>query len=150
MRQRFLSSFSLTAAATALVSHNSGFSIPCVSAAFSLNHTSASAAAAASISTASITASGTSTLQNQRLNMSSDATSNANSNVDPLYPGTAVKRLNAVRARVATLSQNDLNGNWEDVRRKILWAGGLRDLPDAAPGKVRSTKCSYTDQWKFR
>jgi len=135
MRQRFLSSFSLTAAATALVSHNSGFSIPCVSAAFSLNHTSASAAAAASISTASITASGTSTLQNQRLNMSSDATSNANSNVDPLYPGTAVKRLNAVRARVATLSQNDLNGNWEDVRRKILWAGGLRDLPDAAPGK---------------
>lgn len=141
MRQRFLSSFSLTAAATALVSNNSGFGIPFASAAFSLNQTSTSSssatAASSYISAASITASGISkNLQSQRLNMSTDAsTSNANSNVDPLYPGTAVKRLNAVRARVATLSQNDLNGEWEDVRRKLLWAGGLRDLPDAAPGK---------------
>ena len=56
--------------------------------------------------------------------------------VDPEYPGTAVERLNAVRARVAELAQgNDLNGRWEDVRRKLLWAGGLRDLPDAIPGQ---------------
>lgn len=55
--------------------------------------------------------------------------------VDPEYPGTAVERMNAVRARVAELSHADLNGRWEDVRRKLLWAGGLRDLPDAIPGQ---------------
>jgi hypothetical protein len=58
--------------------------------------------------------------------------------VDPDYPGTAVERMHAVRARVAQLAEgDDLNGRWEDVRRKILWAGGLRDLPDAIPGQVR-------------
>jgi hypothetical protein len=55
--------------------------------------------------------------------------------VDSEYPGTAVERLNNVRARVKTLSEKDLSGDWEDVRRKILWAGGLRDLPEAVPGK---------------
>jgi hypothetical protein len=54
---------------------------------------------------------------------------------DEEYPGTAVQRLLAVRERVATLTKEDLNGNWEDVRRKILWAGGLRDLPNAVPGQ---------------
>jgi len=54
---------------------------------------------------------------------------------DKEYPGTAVQRMMAVRARVAELTENDLNGQWEDVRRKILWAGGLRDLPDAYPGQ---------------
>jgi hypothetical protein len=62
--------------------------------------------------------------------------------VDPEYPGTAVERLHAVQARVAQLAEgDDLNGRWEDVRRKILWAGGLRDLPDAIPGQVRP-RCS--------
>ena len=57
--------------------------------------------------------------------------------VDPDYPGTAVERMHAVWARVAQLVEGyDLNGRWEDVRRKILWAGGLRDLPDAIPGQV--------------
>ncbi|GFH54335.1 hypothetical protein CTEN210_10811 [Chaetoceros tenuissimus] len=51
------------------------------------------------------------------------------------YPGTAVERLENVRARVATLSEEDLSGDWEDVRRKLLWAGGLKDLPDAIPGQ---------------
>jgi hypothetical protein len=61
--------------------------------------------------------------------------------VDPVYPGTAVERLNAVRARVAELAVgDDLNGRWEDVRRKLLWAGGLRDLPEAIPGQVRAKK----------
>jgi hypothetical protein len=55
--------------------------------------------------------------------------------VDSEYPGTAVERLNNVRARVKTLSEKDLSGDWEDARRKILWAGGLRDLPEAVPGK---------------
>ncbi len=54
---------------------------------------------------------------------------------DKEYPGTAVERMMAVRARVAELTEGDLNGPWEDVRRKILWAGGLRDLPDAVPGQ---------------
>lgn len=53
--------------------------------------------------------------------------------VDKEYPGTAVERMLNVRARVAEL--DDLNGPWEEVRRKILWAGGLRDLPDAIPGQ---------------
>mmetsp|Transcript_16289 Transcript_16289/g.20620 ORF Transcript_16289/g.20620 Transcript_16289/m.20620 type:complete len:298 (+) Transcript_16289:192-1085(+) len=55
--------------------------------------------------------------------------------VDPEYPGTAVQRLRSVHARVATLSKKDLSGEWEDVRRKILWAGGLKDLPDSVPGQ---------------
>lgn len=54
---------------------------------------------------------------------------------DKEYPGTAVERMMAVRARVAQLAEEDLNGPWDDVRRKLLWAGGLRDLPDAVPGQ---------------
>lgn len=55
---------------------------------------------------------------------------------DALYPGTAVKRLKAVHERVKVIAADGtLNGPWEDVRRRILWAGGLRDLPDAAPGQ---------------
>ena len=64
--------------------------------------------------------------------------------VDQDYPGTAVDRMLAVRARVAELAVDPsapLNGKWEDVRRKILWAGGLRDLPNAAPGQVRRCNC---------
>ena len=66
----------------------------------------------------------------------SSMSASPNVNVDAEYPGTAVERMNNVRARVATLSKEDLSGDWEDVRRKILWAGGLKDLPDAIPGKV--------------
>ena len=58
-----------------------------------------------------------------------------------MYPGTAVERMKNVRSRVATLSQEDLSGDWEFVRRKLLWAGGLRDLPDAIPGQVSSKEC---------
>ena len=54
---------------------------------------------------------------------------------DSQYPGTAVARLASVHDRVLQLSFDDLNGRWEDVRRKLLWAGGLRDLPDAIPGE---------------
>lgn len=61
--------------------------------------------------------------------------SSSNNLVDIEYPGTAVERLNSVHARVATLSEEDLSGDWEDVRRKILWAGGLKDLPAAVPGQ---------------
>jgi hypothetical protein len=57
--------------------------------------------------------------------------------VDPVYPGTAVERLQNVHRRVAELAQTEvLNGPWEEVRRRLLWAGGLRDLPHALPGQV--------------
>lgn len=56
--------------------------------------------------------------------------------VDTQYPGTAVQRLKAVHERVKVIAADGtLNGPWEDVRRRILWAGGLRDLPDAVPGQ---------------
>ena len=55
---------------------------------------------------------------------------------DPEYPGTAVERLKAVHERVREIaSDGSLNRSWEEVRRCILWAGGLRDLPNAAPGQ---------------
>lgn len=56
---------------------------------------------------------------------------------DPVYPGTAVERMNTARERVRQLAaENALGGiPWEDARKKILWAGGLRDLPDARPGQ---------------
>eukprot|EP00591_Stephanopyxis_turris_P007736 CAMPEP_0195517720 /NCGR_PEP_ID=MMETSP0794_2-20130614/11471_1 /TAXON_ID=515487 /ORGANISM="Stephanopyxis turris, Strain CCMP 815" /LENGTH=213 /DNA_ID=CAMNT_0040646585 /DNA_START=176 /DNA_END=817 /DNA_ORIENTATION=- len=55
---------------------------------------------------------------------------------DREYPGTAVARMHAVRERVTQLAQTEkLNGAWEDVRRHILWAGGLKDLPHAQPGQ---------------
>lgn len=41
-----------------------------------------------------------------------------------------------IRKRVEQLAEGDeLNQPWQDVRRKILWAGGLKDLPDAVPGQ---------------
>jgi len=55
--------------------------------------------------------------------------------VDPEYPGTAVKRMLAARARASELTHAELNGQWEDVRRRILWAGGLKDLTSADPGQ---------------
>lgn len=55
--------------------------------------------------------------------------------IDPEYPGTAVERLQNVHRRAAQLTPDDLNGRWSEVRRKILWAGGLKDLPDAVPGQ---------------
>lgn len=55
---------------------------------------------------------------------------------DSDYPGTSVQRLRSVHTRVATLATNGslINQPWETVRRHLLWAGGLRDLPDASPG----------------
>jgi len=55
--------------------------------------------------------------------------------IDSEYPGTAVERMLAVRDRVSNLTHDDLNGHWKDVRRRLLWAGGLRDLTNALPGQ---------------
>lgn len=68
--------------------------------------------------------------------MSSLAENQAQANpVDPEYPGTAVTRLQNVQKRVKSLTTEQLSQDWETVRRLILWAGGLRDLPNARPGK---------------
>ena len=56
---------------------------------------------------------------------------------DPQYPGTAVQRLASVHKRVAQLvSDKSLeNKPWTEVRRSLLWAGGLKDLTSAIPGQ---------------
>lgn len=54
---------------------------------------------------------------------------------DPVYPGTAVTRMNACRERASSLSAAELCGDWTDVRRRLLWAAGLRDITDAPPGQ---------------
>ena len=56
--------------------------------------------------------------------------------VDPEYPGTAVERMRVARQRAASLSSQELSGDWESaVRPRILWAAGLRDMKDVAPGQ---------------
>lgn len=54
--------------------------------------------------------------------------------VDPEYPGTAVVRMNNIRDRVRSLTEDQLNGDWEAIRRNILWAGGMKDITNAPPG----------------
>lgn len=80
----------------------------------------------------SLTSAASATTSTRTFAAASSATS---AMVDPDYPGTAVERMMNVRKRVSQLTKEDLNGSWENVRRKILWAGGLRDLPDAIPGQ---------------
>ena len=57
--------------------------------------------------------------------------------VDTDYPGTAVARMRAARERVGSLQASGalVNEDWEVLRRRLLWAGGLRDLPTARPGE---------------
>lgn len=54
---------------------------------------------------------------------------------DPAYPGTAVHRLSSVVKRVKELPS--LDGPWEDVRRHLLAAGGLKE--------DRSTSHAFND-----
>lgn len=44
---------------------------------------------------------------------------------DPMYPGTAVSRLRSVLQRVRATETFD--GPWDDVRRRLLAAGGLKE-----------------------
>ena len=56
--------------------------------------------------------------------------------LDPDYPGTAVERMQAVRQRAASLTPLELSRDWStSVRPRLLWAAGMRDLRDAAPGQ---------------
>mmetsp|Transcript_34658 Transcript_34658/g.136591 ORF Transcript_34658/g.136591 Transcript_34658/m.136591 type:complete len:256 (-) Transcript_34658:1629-2396(-) len=77
-------------------------------------------------------------LLSREMSQSSDSNQARNSGHEPFvdeeYPGTATVRLRSVHERIEQLSQQDLSGSWDEVRRKLLWAGGLRDLPDARPG----------------
>jgi len=54
---------------------------------------------------------------------------------DAAYPGTAVERTLAARQRAASLNPAQLSGDWAHVRRLLLWAAGLRDLPHVPPGQ---------------
>jgi len=68
--------------------------------------------------------------------------STCNTMYDLEYPGTAVERLRAVHERVAVIANDEtLNGPWEEVRRRILWAGGLKDLPNSIPGQGYTGHC---------
>jgi len=73
--------------------------------------------------------------------MASGSTASSRSNridtidqIDPEYPGTAVTRLQNVHKRVQSLTTDQLSLDWEAVRRSLLWAGGLKDLPNVRPG----------------
>merc|ERR1712070_332795 len=59
----------------------------------------------------------------------------SSSTMDSEYPGTAVERMLAIRERVKSLTPDQLNADWKEARRSILWAGGLRDLESAVPGE---------------
>mmetsp|Transcript_3542 Transcript_3542/g.8340 ORF Transcript_3542/g.8340 Transcript_3542/m.8340 type:complete len:237 (+) Transcript_3542:39-749(+) len=67
----------------------------------------------------------------------------ASCEVDPQYPGTSLQRLRSCHLRLQSLAPQDLRGDWEDVRRRILWAGGLKDLP-FRPGQV-TTQHAFND-----
>ena len=51
------------------------------------------------------------------------------------YPGTAVERRRNILSRVGNLTSEQLSQDWEDVRQLLLWAGGLKHLPTAVPGR---------------
>ena len=66
------------------------------------------------------------------VSVSADGNGGAEADFDELYPGTAVRRMKGIRARARAAN---LTGPWPMVRREILRAGGLKDLPNARPGQ---------------
>jgi len=50
--------------------------------------------------------------------------------VDLKYPGTACERLVNARNNAKNLKKAELNGDWDDVRRNLLRAGGMVDDPN--------------------
>lgn len=46
-----------------------------------------------------------------------------------------MQRLQTVTQRVKSLTPDELSQDWPTVRRRLLWAGGLRDLQDVPPGQ---------------
>ena len=61
---------------------------------------------------------------------------------DSRYPGTAEERLQTCRNRAKSLTESELSQDWDSmVRPKLLWAAGLRDLQNVAPGKGYTGHC---------
>ena len=59
-----------------------------------------------------------------------------------LYPGTAEERLQTCKNRAKGLTEDELSRDWETlVRPKLLWAAGLRDVRNVAPGKGYTGHC---------
>jgi hypothetical protein len=65
---------------------------------------------------------------------SATSTASSASQMDSEYPGTAVPRMDAIRERVRSLNF-DSSQAWEQQRKMILQAGGLKDLQSAVPGQ---------------
>ncbi|CAE7596144.1 Cltc [Symbiodinium sp. CCMP2592] len=63
--------------------------------------------------------------------------------VDPAFPGTSLQRLRSCHLRLLSLAHEDLSADWEDVRRRLLWAGGMKDLP-ARRGQI-TTAHAFND-----
>ena len=63
---------------------------------------------------------------------------------DPEFPGTSMPRLYAITERVMSLTQTELDGPWPDVRRRLLWAGGLRDIPSTGHAFNDYNHCDLT------
>lgn len=62
--------------------------------------------------------------------------------VDADYPGTATQRMINGRERAMSLSESELSKDWDSaVRPKLLWAAGLKDLRNVAPGKGNTGHC---------
>mmetsp|Transcript_2363 Transcript_2363/g.8667 ORF Transcript_2363/g.8667 Transcript_2363/m.8667 type:complete len:455 (+) Transcript_2363:489-1853(+) len=60
---------------------------------------------------------------------------------DEQYPGTATARLRNAVERARAIESSRLNGDWEDCRKALLEAGGLRDLRDVPPGMGNTCHC---------
>jgi hypothetical protein len=65
----------------------------------------------------------------------------ASSEILDLYPGTALTRMENARDRAASLTEDQLSRDWSSVRALLLWAAGLRDLTDVAPGAGNTGHC---------
>jgi hypothetical protein len=55
--------------------------------------------------------------------------------IDPEYPGTAVERMMNIRERTRNLTGEELSQDWEEVRVRVLTAGGLKNLQSVRPGE---------------
>jgi hypothetical protein len=73
------------------------------------------------------------------------STSTSHEEIDAEYPGTAVSRMMNIRARAQSLSAEQLSGEWESVRKSLLWAGGLRDITDQRKIGLGYTGHSFND-----
>ena len=89
--------------------------------------------------------------------------------IDHEYPGTAVERMLAARARVFKLTHEDLDGSWEDVRTQyqgdsstsskcnqglcgdaeepVVWTGQLAHHSVLCSGGSSATNTTFERPW---